>query len=334
MHRPLSKAFSSFVAVPECRPALEALERVDAGLALTYTPPDFNPLFLFGPAGCGKSHLCLALIDRATRRQAQLTVTLLSSGDWRNQPDDDGQASATPPSELEDVDLLVLEDVQHLPARRAEAVLSMMDALMAQGSRLIVTATCGPQQLALPARLVSRLAGGLVVGIEPLSLASRLLLLQELSQRQRIAIKPAALEWLARRLTGARQIEGSMARLQTLAKTQRGPLAAADLESAFRDDADSARLTVERIIAGVGGFYGIDPKQLRSKQRRRSALLPRQVSMYLARKLTTLPLQQIGSHFGGRDHATVLHACRKIEETLARDVALSGAVRHLCASLT
>jgi chromosomal replication initiator protein len=334
MHRPLSKTFSSFVAVAECRAAQLAACRLDADLALEHDLPDFNPLYLFGPPGCGKSHLCQALIDSATRRQPQLTVAVIVAGDWRARHEaDENDVPATPLGEAGAVDLLVLEDLQHLPARCGDTLANALDGWMAEGRRLVATAACGPQQLDLPARLVSRLAAGLVVPIEPLQPASRLRLLQEWTKQQRLSVAGSTLEWLARRISGGRQLEGSLARLDALARDKRQPLEVADVAEAFTDENTSSQQSVERIVASVSRFFNIDAGQLRSKQRRRSALLPRQIGMYLARKLTALPLKQIGAYFGGRDHATVLHACRKIEGTLTHDLVLRGNVRQLSASL-
>ena len=105
----------------------------------------------------------------------------------------------------------------------------------------------------------------------------------------------------------------------------------AALAEVFREDA--VRPSVERIIERVGRYFHVEPRQLCSRRRGRNALLPRQIGMYLTRMLTPLSLEQIGAHFGGRDHSTVLHACRKVEEALARDTMLSGAVRQLHADL-
>jgi chromosomal replication initiator protein len=124
-----------------------------------------------------------------------------------------------------------------------------------------------------------------------------------------------------------------MKRLEALARLHGQAPDLAAVAETFRDDADAARPSVERIIERVGRYFRVEPGQLCSRQRGRNALLPRQVGMYLARALTPLSLGQIGAHFGGRDHSTVLHACRKVEQALARDTALSGAVRQLHADL-
>ena len=101
----------------------------------------------------------------------------------------------------------------------------------------------------------------------------------------------------------------------------------------FRTDADARRATVERIAQRVGRYFRVEARRLQGRDRSRQALLPRQVGMYLARRLTDLSLEQIGAYFGGRDHSTVLHACRKVEQALADDLVLSGAVRQLQADL-
>jgi chromosomal replication initiator protein len=142
------------------------------------------------------------------------------------------------------------------------------------------------------------------------------------------------LEWLAEHLPGsARQLEGALARLKTLGKLAGAAPTPAVLAEHFRDDLDARRLTVEGIVRRVSRYFRVELDQLQSRSRVRHALVPRQVGMYLARRLTPLTLREIGSFFGGRDHSTVLHACRKVEAALTHDAALSGAVHQLQADL-
>jgi chromosomal replication initiator protein len=186
----------------------------------------------------------------------------------------------------------------------------------------------------LPERLTSRLACGLVVGLEPLAVASRLAFLEDRARRRRLCVGPDVLAWLAEHVSGsARQLDGALKRLATLAELHGEPPDVTAVAEAFRTDADAARPSVERIIERVGRYFRVEPGEVCSRRRGRNALLPRQVGMYLARALTPLSLEQIGAHFGGRDHSTVLHACRKVEQALAGDTVLSGAVRQLHADL-
>jgi len=140
--------------------------------------------------------------------------------------------------------------------------------------------------------------------------------------------------WLADHIaSSARQLEGAVARLETLIRLHNGTPDLQTIAGHFQTDAEAHRPTVERIAQRVGRYFQVEPRQLQSRQRSPGTLLPRQVGMYLARQLTELSLQQIGAYFGGRDHSTVLHACRKVAQALERDVTLCGAVRQLHADL-
>src|SRR5207245_143897 len=158
---------------------------------------------------------------------------------------------------------------------------------VARQRQLVCTATVGPGQLThLPARLVSRLSSGLVVGLEPLSAASRLAFLQDRAQRRQLAVSREVLVWLADHLNGGgRQLEGALVQLEMLARLQPYPLDVATVAAHFRQQAEATLPTVERIVHRVGGYFQIEPRQLYSSRRSRSILLPRQIGMYLARQL-------------------------------------------------
>jgi chromosomal replication initiator protein len=323
--------FTHWVTTPENRFARAAVQRVMGCVALRRRQ-QVNPLFLHGPAGTGKTHLVNALAAAVTRRCPDLIVSLLPAADCR--PDDSQQPDEWPAAARE-CDLLVIEDVQHLPARAVEALVGVIDGRRARGRQMVFTASEGPAQLTrLPERLTSRLACGLVAGLEPLAPASRLAFLQDRARRRRLDVDPDVLTWLAEHGSGsARQLDGALKRLETLARLHGRVPDLATVVEAFGVEADAARPSVERIIERVGRYFRVEPGEVCSRRRGRNALLPRQVGMYLARALTPLSLEQIGAHFGGRDHSTVLHACRKVEQALARDTALSGAVRQLHADL-
>jgi chromosomal replication initiator protein len=237
--------------------------------------------------------------------------------------------------------VLIVEDMHHFggPGNGVDAVVEpfvqLFDYLLARHRQMIFTANVGPGQLCgLPSRLTSRLGCGLVVGLEAPREASRLAILRDKAQRRQLPISNEVLVWLAQHLVGGgRQLEGALIQLETMARSRRQPLDVASVSAYFREQADAVRPTVERIAQRVGNYFRVEQKHLQSPRRYQKVLLPRQVGMYLARRLTGLSLQQIGSYFGGRDHSTVLHACRKIEQKLARDVILSGVVKQLAADL-
>ena len=316
-----------------------------------------TPLMVHGPGGAGKTHLATALIHEVVRQNVQLSVRQVVANDWKmllmqrpsSTPEGAGRSGdstrepyETPTwlAEARAADFLVLEDLHHLPSGAAEAMVQLLDERQGHHLPTLVTARFGPRQLAqraprLGARLTSRLAAGLVVALAPLQADSRLRLLQEFAQRRQLGVGLDILQWLAMNLTGGgRQLEGVVAQLDTLAKLQRRPLQLADIRPHFRAQIEMLQPSVERIVEQVGGHFGIEPADLCSRRRLRSILLPRQISMYLARRLTGMTMKQIGALLGGHDHSTVLHACRKIESASKRDALLSGAIRQLQGELT
>ncbi len=147
-------------------------------------------------------------------------------------------------------------------------------------------------------------------------------------------IAPDILDWLAEQLTGGgRQLAGAIRQLKTLQRLQAKPLKLVDVAAHFRTQIEAKTPSVKRITEQVSGYFQVPPKHLVSARRTRDVLVPRQVSMYLARQMTDLSLQQIGKYFGGRDHKTVQHACKKVEEAMKSDAVLSGAVRQIHAEL-
>jgi chromosomal replication initiator protein len=346
MPRPLPLTFAHFLDVPESASARAAVQRLAASLAegpslfpssaIKGAEPGlrgYNPLFLHGPAGTGKTHLVSALVDHATRAHRRLAFTLLQAGDFRRSSDANGDNGEHWPA-VPDSDLVILEDVQHVPTTAAEALVAMTDELLAREVPLVCTAAVGPRWLPAAARLRSRLASGLVVELRPLQAASRLSVLQDKAQRRQLAVSREVLAWLAEHLPGnGRQMEGAVTRLEGLARMHRQPLDVALVAEHFREEVEASRPTVERISERVCQCFQVKPGDLRSGRRSRQVLVPRQVSMYLARQLTGLSLEQIGHHFGGRDHTTVLHACRKVEQALIGDPVLSGTVRQLQSEL-
>jgi chromosomal replication initiator protein len=332
-------SFSRFVPTPANRSALLALQQLAEGWCVDRARQAPNPVFLHGPAGTGKTHLLTALVQVVSQRSPHSVVTVLSAADlnvaWQT-------ATPTPADQLAaagDCDLLVLEDLQHLRPRGQggnwESLVQLVDQLLAHQRQLILSANVGPARLTgLPVRLLSRLAGGLVVALEPLDAASRLAILVDKAQRRQLAVGREVLTWVAEHLNGGvRQLEGALGQLETLARLQPGPLEVGTVARQFQEQAEASRPTVERIVQRVGSYFQVEPRHLQSRRRYPRMVLPRQVSMYLARQLTTLSLDQIGQSFGGRDHSTVLHACRKIAAAVQRDALLCGAVRQLRADL-
>ena len=329
-------ALAQFVTLPENRSALQAVRRLGRFLTREGTHRNFPPLYLHGPPGTGKTHLIGGLIERTIReapdRRAQTVPAsdLGRLGDAATEGEADGFLRGA-----RDCDLLIVEDLQHLPPKAAAPLAHLIDYRLARSRCLVVTASAGPAELPrLPARLASRLAAGLVVRLEPLGGPSRLRLLRTLRRQRNLPLTDEVLDWLASRTTGggARPLLGGLAQLELLGRQFPPPLDLATVTAHLRPPGEEEEPAIERIVRRVAACYRLEVKQLLARDRHRTTLWPRQVGMYLARELTGLSLAQIGAFFG-RDHSTVLHACRKVEQAIADDVAMANGLRQLRAEL-
>ncbi|HXD89270.1 MAG TPA: helix-turn-helix domain-containing protein [Urbifossiella sp.] len=265
-----------------------------------------------------------------------ITSRTLAVGDLAREADTAAPAFAD--RELVDCDLLVLEDLQLLPPRHADAISALLDRRLSRRKATIATASVGPAKLKqFPRRLTSRLAGGLVVHLEPLSPPSRRTFLELAAAERDLRLTPDAVDWLTSQTTGGgiRQLLGLLGNVATAASHFPPPLGRTAVQTILTGAGHPAaeHSDIARIVRQVAAAYGVTRKELLGPSRLRRVLVPRQVAMYLARELSGLSLPRLGSAFGGRDHTTVLHACRKVEAEAEIDAALAGMVKQLRAEL-
>ncbi|MDB5307264.1 MAG: hypothetical protein JWO38_1466 [Gemmataceae bacterium] len=328
--------WGDFLTLPENRSALRATRTAEKVLLVGRRMP-FNPLVLHGPSGTGKTCLISTLLRRLNSGTEVVTARSVAVGDLARAAASDDEVAGFDDDDLTACDLLVLEDVQLLPTRDADAVCALLDQRVSLRRAVVVTANTGPAEIRhLPRKLTSRLASGLVVQLEPLSPASRRVVLEDAAKRRGVKLTPDALDWLARQATGGgvRALLGLLGNLAQIAPSFPGPLDRAAVEGILSGTGQptSAGRSVTGIVRRVAAAFGVSERELLGTSRLRRVMVPRQVAMYLARELSGRSLPQLGTAFG-RDHTTVLHSCRKIEAEIETDERLAGTVRQLRAEL-
>jgi chromosomal replication initiator protein len=321
------KQWGELLVLPENRSAVRAAARI----ARTLERPagrtsSGNPLVFHGPPGVGKTAILQELVRRVIATAEARTARVLSATEF---PRASSEETGDELADLRTCDLVAVEDLHHLKAPDLDAVCALLDHRSARGKPTVVTAPNGPANLTeLPRRLTSRLGSGLVVRIDPPGTASRVKLARWYADKRKVKLDPDALTWLAETATGVRPLFGMVEELRGVGKSSAKPLTFAQVRDLLQTPT-SDHSPLERIVAKVCETYRVKPRDLTGASRLRAVLVPRQVAMYLAREVARLPLVQIGRHFGGRDHTTVLNAVRKVSEALATDAKLATTVREL-----
>ena len=302
-------------------------------------PVGFNPLFLHGTTGLGKTHLMHAIGNAFLQRQPDARVAYMSAEKFMVEFLAALRAKDTIAfkQRLRSVDLLMIDDVQFIAGKEStqEEFFHTMNEIISAGKRLVITADRSPQNLeGIQERILSRMAWGLVADINPADYELRLNILHaKLSgMTQNVAVPAEVIEFLARKITAnVRELEGALNRVVAYAALVNAPVTLQFTRETLADllRAHEKKLTIDEIQRKVAEYYALKMADLLSARRARDVARPRQVAMYLAKKLTPRSLPEIGRRFGGRDHTTVMHAVKRIEELRAADSELNNDVVHL-----
>jgi chromosomal replication initiator protein len=298
----------------------------------------FNPLYLYGGVGLGKTHLMHAIGWHIRRRQPERKVIYLSAEKFmylfiRALRFKDTMAFK---QQFRSVDLLMVDDVQFIGGKDTtqEEFFHTFNDLVEQSRQVVISADRQPSDLeSVHERIRSRLGGGLVADIHQTDYELRLGILQAKAEQapQKDAIPPKVLEFLAHRITtNVRELEGALNRVMAYSNLVGRPITLETTQEVLRDllRASDRRVTIEEIQKKVAEHYNIRLNDMHSPRRARAVARPRQVAMYLAKQLTQRSLPDIGRKFGNRDHTTVMHAVKRIESlkgidaTLAEDIDL------------
>ncbi len=314
--------FENFVVGKPNELAYAAARRV----AEAKTVP-FNPLFLYGGVGLGKTHLMHAIAWNIRRRTPERRIIYLSAEKFMYQfvralRTKDTMAFK---EQFRSVDVLMIDDVQFIGGREAtqEEFFHTFNALVDQNRQVVISADKSPTDLeGVEERMRSRLGWGLVADIHPTTYELRLSILQAKAERMAAEIPGKVLEFLAHKITSnVRELEGALNRIVAHGTLVGRSITLETTQEVLHDllRANDRRVTIEEIQKRVAEHYNVRVADMHSARRARAVARPRQVAMYLSKQLTSRSLPEIGRKFGGRDHTTVMHAVRKIEEIKATD---------------
>ena len=315
-------SFETFVVGKPNEFAVAAAERIASS-----PKPPFNPLFLYGGVGLGKTHLMHAIAHRVMQLHAGRRVVYLSAEKFMYQFVRALRSKETIAFKelFRSVDLLMVDDVQFISGKDStqEEFFHTFNTLVDRGRQIVISADRSPSDLSgLEERIRSRLGWGLVADIHPTTYELRLGILQAKAEQLRCDVPQRVLEFLASRITSnVRELEGALNRIVHHASLGGRPTSIDLAQEVLKDllRANDRRVTIEEIQKAVIDHYAIRMADMTSARRSRSIARPRQVAMYLAKQLTPRSLPEIGKRFGGRDHTTVMHAVRQIEKLSQED---------------
>lgn len=304
--------------------------------------PQFSPLYLKAATGQGKTHLLHAIGHAYLQAHPRARIFYCSAERFMVEFVQALKANQMIEfkARLRSFDLLLVDDIQFIigKASAQEELLYTIDALLAEGKRLVFAADRAPQALdGVEPRLLSRLSMGLVADIQPADIElRRKILVSKLSRFAPLNVPDDVVDFLARTITrNVRELVGGLNKLIAYAQLTGQEVSLNLAEEQLTDilSANRRRITIDEIQRTVCQFYRIDRSEMSSKRRARAVVRPRQVAMYLSKVLTPRSYPEIGRKFGGRDHSTVIHAVRLIEDLRKRDADMDGDVRSLLRQL-
>ena len=329
--------FERFVEGKSNQLALAAAQQVAEHPGASY-----NPLFLYGGVGLGKTHLMHAVGNAMRRQNPDAKIVYLHSERFVADMVKALQLNAINDFKrfYRSVDALLIDDIQFFANkdRSQEEFFHTFNALLEGGQQMILTCDRYPKEIeGVEERLKSRFGWGLTVAVEPPDLETRVAILMKKAEQSHIALAPDAAFFIAQRIrSNVRELEGALKRVIASANFTGRPFDIELIKDSLKDllALQDKQVSLDNIKRKVAEYYKIKVADLMSKRRNRSVARPRQVAMALAKELTQHSLPEIGDAFGGRDHTTVLHACRKIKELRDLSSDISEDYQNLLRSLT
>ena len=299
-----------------------------AALAVAERPSKaYNPLFMYGGVGLGKTHLMHAIGQEIKRRNRSLRLTYISTEKFTND-----LISAIRYDKLlsfreryRNNDVLLIDDIQFIAAkeRTQEEFFHTFNALYDNHKQLVFSADCPPRDIpTLEERLHSRFEWGLIADIQPPDLETKIAILTKKAERHNVSLPDNVALYIASKIkSNIRELEGALVRLVAFASLHETEITLALAQDTLREilHSDEKAITIEMIQKTIADYYGMRVQDLKSRNNSQSVAMPRQICMYLSKKITGMSLPQIGREFGNKHHTTVLHSINKIEENRQTD---------------
>jgi chromosomal replication initiator protein len=298
----------------------------------------YNPLFIYGGVGLGKTHLLQAIGHNVLSTAPAARVMYVSSerftNDLINAIRDDRMVEFR--NRYRNIDVLAIDDIQFLAGkeRTQEEFFHTFNALHESSRQLIISSDRAPREIpTLEDRLRSRFEWGLIADIQPPDYETRVAILRKKAEKDRIAVPDEVAQYIAQRISSnIRELEGALSRLRAHAEMARTAISvdlAAEVLKELLPQARVRPVTIPAIQRAVSEFFGLRTEEMKAKRRTKGVAFPRQVAMYLCRELTDASLPRIGEEFGGRDHTTVMHACDRVKQALVEDAHLNASIQSL-----
>jgi chromosomal replication initiator protein len=316
-----------------------------AALAVAERPSKaYNPLYLYGGVGLGKTHLMHAIGNLLQERNRGIRLTYMSSEKFMNELVNAIRYDRTIQfrQKYRNIDVLLMDDIQFIAGkeRTQEEFFHTFNALYDAQKQIVITSDCPPKKIpTLEERLHSRFEWGLIADIQSPDLETKLAILKKKAESEMLNLRDDVAIFIANGIrSNVRELEGALTRLS--ARASLDGIDSADIDIAYAKDVlksfttdETPIISPDQILRAVASFFSLKPAQLKAKNNSRPIAVPRQIAMFICKELTSQSLPQIGKDFGGKHHTTVLHSIRKIDTLRKKDPEISSAVNSIVKSL-
>lgn len=323
--------FSNFVVGSSNELAHAAATAVASGSAT------YNPLFIYGDSGLGKTHLICSIGNMMLEKESDLNLLYLSAENFTNELIEAVRTEKMNAfrNKYRHIDALLIDDIQFIGGkeRTQEEFFYTFNALYENDKQIVITSDKMPKQIPdLENRLRSRFEGGLFADVSPPDQETKVAILEKKAEERNLVLSQEASFFIASDAeSNIRVLEGYLSRLEAFSKMTDTPITLEMAQNLLGDiiEPEKRQVTLEQILRLTAGFFNVKVSDLKSSKKQQTFSIPRQAAMYLARKLTPLSTVEIGKGLGGRDHSTVIHANNKIKERMAKDKELAKTVFEL-----